>query len=66
MKVEPEPKVSDVTSESGWLKLMARTMEDITRSELHRFEASLAGTLRTSTDHAIASLFRVASAVVRR
>ena len=64
MTAEPEPKVSDVTSESGWPKLMARMMEDITRSELHRFEANLAASLRTSTDRAIASLFRVASAVV--
>jgi hypothetical protein len=39
-------------------------MEDMTHSELHRFEANLAASLRTSTDHAIASLFRVASAVV--
>ena len=64
MTAEPEPEVSDVTSESGWPKLMARMMEDITRSELHRFEANLAASLRTSTDRAIASLFRVASAVV--
>ena len=43
---------------------MARMMEDITRSVLHRFEANVAAALRTSTDRAIASLFRVAAAVV--
>ena len=64
MTAEQEPKISEVASESGWPKLMARMMEDITRSVLHRCEANLAAALRTSTDRAIASLFRVAAAVV--
>jgi hypothetical protein len=64
MAMEQESKTSEITGESGWPRLMARMMEDITRSELHRFETNLAASLRTSTDRAIASVFRVASLVV--
>jgi hypothetical protein len=64
MAAEEEPKISEPPGDSGWPKLMTRMMEDITRSELHRFEANLGSALRTSTDRAVASLFRVAAAIV--
>ncbi|MGO9265363.1 MAG: hypothetical protein ACLQBA_10860 [Candidatus Binataceae bacterium] len=64
MTAEQEPKTSEVASEREWPKFMARMMEDITRSELHRFEANLAAALRIAVDRAIANLFLLASAVV--
>jgi fatty acid desaturase len=39
-------------------------MEDITRSELHRFEANLNASVRTAVDRATAAVFRIASALV--
>jgi hypothetical protein len=40
MASEQDRKISEAASEPGWPKLMARMMEDITRSELERFEES--------------------------
>jgi fatty acid desaturase len=44
--------------------MAARVMEDITRSELHRFEANLTASVRTAVNRATATVFRIASAVV--
>jgi len=64
MAPEEDPKISEATSEPGWPKLMARMMEDITRSELQRFEANLGASLRAAVDRVIASLFLIVSAVI--
>ena len=44
--------------------MMARMMEDITRSELLRFEENFGAALRTAADRVVASLFLIASAVI--
>jgi len=43
---------------------MARMMEDMTRSELERFEANLAASLTTAVDQVIAILVLIASGIV--
>jgi fatty acid desaturase len=61
MAPEHDRKISEAAGEAAWSKLMTRMMEDITRSELERFEANLAKSLRTAVDQVIASLFLIAS-----
>ena len=41
MTTEQEPRTSEAPSVAEWPRVAARLMEDITRSELHRFEANL-------------------------
>ena len=64
MAPEQDRKISEAATEPGWPKLMARMMEDITRSELERFEANLAASLRTAVDQVIASLFLITSGII--
>lgn len=63
MATEHKPKNPEVAGETEW-KVAARMVEDITRSELHRFEANLATAFRSAVDRVIASLILVASGVV--
>ena len=64
MATEHKSKAPDVAGEAEWPKLAARMVEDITRSELHRFDAILATTFRSVVDRVIASLILVASSIV--
>lgn len=61
---EHKPKAPEVAGEAEWPKLAARMVEDITRSELHRFEANLADAFKSAVDRAVASLILVASGIV--
>jgi hypothetical protein len=61
---EEKQKLAEPPGDSGWPQLVARMMEDITRSELGRFEANFSGAVKASTDRAIASLFRLAASLV--
>jgi hypothetical protein len=64
MTTEQEPRISEAASAAESPKMAAPVLEDIARSELHRFEANLTASIRTAVDRAIASVFRVALAVV--
>jgi hypothetical protein len=64
MTTEQEPRISEAASAAEWTKMAARVMEDITRSELHRFETNLTASVRTAVSRATATVFRIASAIV--
>jgi hypothetical protein len=64
MTTEREPRISEAASAAEWTKMTARVMEDITRSELHRFETNLTASVRTAVSRATATVFRIASAIV--
>jgi quercetin dioxygenase-like cupin family protein len=64
MTTEREPRISEAASAAEWTKMAARVMEDITRSELHRFETNLTASVRTAVSRATATMFRIASAIV--
>jgi quercetin dioxygenase-like cupin family protein len=64
MTTEREPRISEAASAAEWTKMAARVMEDITRSELHRFETNLTASVGTAVSRATATMFRIASAIV--
>src|ERR1700691_1048508 len=64
MTTEREPRISEAASAAEWTKMTARVMEDITRSELHRFETNLTASVITAVSRATATVFRIASAIV--
>jgi fatty acid desaturase len=46
--------------------MMARMMDDVTRSELQRFEENLGSSISAAVDRVMASLFLAASTVIGR
>ena len=64
MVTDQDPKDLDSTGEPGSPKIMARMMEDVTRSELGRFEASIGASIRAAVDRVLASFFLAVSTVI--
>lgn len=59
MTTEQEPRTCEAPSVAEWPKVAARLIEDITRSELRRFEANLNASVRTTVDRATVTAFRL-------